>query len=561
MRFITVILIFFVSNQLAGQCDTLRYIHPIFNSITVHSDVVYGEGQVWYFPYNNTELTMDIYEPEDDTLSNRPLMVWVHPGGFLAGSKDADDMVALCDSFARRGYVTASINYRLGFNPLSSNSAERAVYRGVQDTRAAIRFLKENYQNYGIDTNYTFVGGSSAGGFAALHLAYMNQNQAPSSIDGGLTYPDLGCLDCSGNNFQHSSQPDAIVNLYGAIGDSSWITASDTIPALLAHGTNDGVVPYGVGHPFGVFTTPITHGSRSISNQLSSLNIAHESLVFQGEGHEPHGTSNGNFNGAPTPYWDTIFSAIQAHYFTILKPDIPIINVPEEVCLFDTIVVQATAGDFFCWSGANVEIIEETGNSATIVFTETGPQSINVRNYSSVRAHGFGQSATVMVNDLPNSTFDYTLDPPNVNFSASTLGYTNYIWNFDDGTVINGISPVHTYSFPGIYFPSLTVTDANGCSSSSSVTIDYSTLLTMENNIEDQVIIYPNPFSSLLNISAYEAIQTIQIFDGLGREVFKEDIATTKEASLNLTSLSNGFYTIRITFSDHRIYTGKIEKL
>jgi acetyl esterase/lipase len=132
-----------VTNVAYGQCDTNRYKTPIFNAVFKHADILYGEGQVWNIPYNNTDLKMDIYEPIGDTLLQRPLMLWVHPGGFLLGDKGVDDMVALCDSFAKRGYVTASIGYRLGFNPASAESAERAVYRGTQDIRAAIRYFKE----------------------------------------------------------------------------------------------------------------------------------------------------------------------------------------------------------------------------------------------------------------------------------------------------------------------------------------------------------------------------------------------------------------------------------
>lgn len=70
-------------------------------------------------------------------------MIWAHPGGFLVGDKQADDMIALCDTFARRGYVTASIMYRLGFNPFDGQSAERAAYRANQDGRAAIRYRRK----------------------------------------------------------------------------------------------------------------------------------------------------------------------------------------------------------------------------------------------------------------------------------------------------------------------------------------------------------------------------------------------------------------------------------
>jgi acetyl esterase/lipase len=273
---------------------------------------------VWYIPYSNQDLLMDVYEPLGDDNLKRPLMIWVHPGGFLLGDKEAEDMVALCDSFTRRGYVTASVGYRLGFNPVDSESAERAVYRGTQDVRAAIRYLKEYASVFGIDTTSIFLGGSSAGGVATLHVAYLDQEEAPTVVYGdGNLVPNLLSLDSSGNFFNHTVELKGIVNMWGALGDSTFIDSDETTPALLIHGTADAVVPFGVGNPFGVFTTPLVHGSRAISNQLASLSIPHANLFFEGQDHEPHGTSNGYWEDSlPTAYWDTIFNAINWHYYT-----------------------------------------------------------------------------------------------------------------------------------------------------------------------------------------------------------------------------------------------------
>lgn len=562
LKYTLFIVILILTGFSFSQCDTLRYKSAIFDSVQVNSNVKYGEAQVWYFPYANTDLLMDIYEPINDTLTKRPLMIWVHPGGFLTGSKEAEDMVALCDSFAKRGYVTASINYRLGFNPLSASSAERAVYRGLQDARAAIRFLKENHLNYGIDTNYTFIGGSSAGGFSALHTAYLEQNEAPSSIDGGLTYPELGCLDCAGNSFQHNMDLKGIANLWGALGDSNWVSPYETVPALLIHGTEDGVVPFGAGHPFGVFTTPITHGSRSVSNQLNTYSIAHTTHFFEGEDHEPHGTSNGDFDGNPTPYWDTIFNAIQEHYYSILNPGSSLINATNEVCLFDTLEISATNGEYFCWSGTNYNIIEQNDSTLKLVFTAIGTQNIDVTNYSTLQAAGNGASVTILVRDLPNSNFDYTLDPPDVNFSASTLGYTNYIWDFDDGTVINGISPTYTYSNPDIYFPTLFVTDSYGCSSNTTQMIDYSTLETLKEETEDDLVIYPNPTTNQLKIESNLSIANIEIINEMGQRILVEPMeGEIPESSLNVSNLKQGIYILKITFYNSETSIVKFSRL
>jgi acetyl esterase/lipase len=562
LKFILACFSFIITSYLFAQCDTLRYQSAIFDSIETHSDVKYGEAQVWNFPYGNTDLFMDIYEPINDSLTKRPLMIWVHPGGFLLGSKEADDMIALCDSFAKRGYVTASINYRLGFNPLSVSSAERAVYRGLQDARAAIRFLKENHLNYGIDTNYTFIGGSSAGGFSALHTAYLEQSEAPSSIDGGLTYPDLGCLDCSGNNFQHDMDLKGVVNLWGALGDSNWVSPYDTVPALLIHGTEDGVVPFGTGHPFGVFTTPVTHGSRCVSNQLNAYNIDHTTHFFEGQDHEPHGTSNGDFDGvAPTPYWDTIFKAVEKHYYSILNPGDAILNAPLEVCLFDTVEVSASNGDYFCWYGTNYNIIEQTDSTLKLTFTEVGNQTLSTINYSELWAAGNGASTSILVRDLPNSSYDYTLSPPDVNFSANTLGYTNYVWDFDDGTVLNGIAPTHTYTSPNVYYPTLFVTDSYGCSNSTSQMIDYSTLQLNSEELKDLFIVYPNPSQDKLHIKSNHLINEVSVFNNLGKQVHIFMYENSENYyTLDISSLPSGIFTLKARLDDRAVRIMKFNK-
>lgn len=533
--------------QAFSQCDTLRYKHAIFNDVTVHKDIKYGEGQVWNIPYNNTDLFMDIYEPTNDTLTKRPLMIWVHPGGFLNGSKEAEDMVALCDSFARRGYVTVSIDYRKGFNPLSTNSAERAVYRGTQDARSAIRFMKEYRNDYGIDTNYTFIGGSSAGGFSSLHTAYLEQHEAPSSIQGSLGVPNLGDLDDSGNPYMHEMNLTGIVNLWGAIGDSNWVSSHETVPALLVHGTNDGTVPYGVGHPFGVFTTPITHGTRSVSNQLDLHGITHQTLVFPGEGHEPHGTSNGDFEGnPPTPYWDTIFDAVRDHYFATIEPSEAVINSDDFVCLGDTITISAVNGNTFCWSGTNMEIINDNGSSIDVVFNETGSQSVEVVNYSSIRANGKMQSKSIYVHPLPDANFDFNITTEDVTFSAETLGYADYFWDFGDGVTDEGFEVDHIYTTPGVYEVKLTTVDANGCSSTEIKTIDMSTL-----NIDDfaktDLNMFPNPSTGITELKASTTISNVEIYDLTGKKVLEKNIQN-EEGSFSVESLNAGNYFTHVFF-------------
>ncbi|MFM7662685.1 MAG: carboxylesterase family protein, partial [Bacteroidota bacterium] len=156
-----------------NPCATGRYATDVFANYTTTSDIVYGQNTSWNGA--STTLKLDIYQPTGDTETNRPLIIWVHGGSFIAGSKTDGDMVAFSQKFTKKGYVCASIDYRLGFFPFDSANAVKAVVRAVQDLRAAVRFFykdKQTTDTYKIDTNNIYVGGSSAGAITSLHLAY-----------------------------------------------------------------------------------------------------------------------------------------------------------------------------------------------------------------------------------------------------------------------------------------------------------------------------------------------------------------------------------------------------
>lgn len=548
MRYLTFSLLLFFSSNYSNsqvQCDTNRYKLPVFNSVYKHANVKYGEGQVWNIPYNNTDLFMDVYEPVGDSIQKRPLMIWVHPGGFLTGNKEAQDMVAFCDSFARRGYVTASIGYRLGFNPLSVASAERAVYRGTQDVRAAIRYLKEFSTVYQIDTNSIFLGGSSAGGFATLHVAYLDQNEAPTSIAGDLLSPDLGCLDCSGNTFNHSVGLKGIVNLWGALGDSTFINADETVPALLIHGIADGVVPFGTGHPFGVFTTPIVHGSRAVSNQLNSFGIPHTTHFFPGQDHEPHGTSNGTFDGPPTPYWDTIFNAVKQHYWELLKPQpIALIGV-HQVCQNDIVTYSLATYSSFktCWEAQGGTILSSSENEISIQWNSVGQHSISYRTFSENFAAGDLISFDVLVNPLPDASFSYNQSLNSFDFSATETA-DSYVWQFAGIGASTQQNPSFMFPLNGDFVVRLSVTDGNGCSSSSEQEVSVSGLSVLA--IQANAIhVYPNPAHEFITIDGVEGA-----FSLVWKNVLGQQLAVQQSNSSYLIAIPNectsGLYWIEI---------------
>ena len=307
-----------------------RYLDDVFENVDISEGVVYGNAPdlpfIFLFEWNTVDidLDMDIYEPSNDSELQRPVIIFLHPGAFFSGSNQSDDMVSLSIDAAKKGYVAISANYRLGLNIVSTYSGERAVYRGVQDISALIRYLREHSEDLRIDSDKIFIWGSSAGAFIGLHLAYSDDSERPESTYGGINDPDLGCIDCEGNNYNHNSRPNALVSCWGAIGSLDWIDPDDNIPAIMFHGASDLVVPYDYGLPFTInIALPVVYGSNQIYDRLNLLNIQSEAYIEEGEGHEYWGSLNGNWVSGPNDY----YYQIQDNSFNFLYSQLNAIEI------------------------------------------------------------------------------------------------------------------------------------------------------------------------------------------------------------------------------------------
>lgn len=471
-------------------CEQERYQNRIFEEVYVNKDVVYGQAEQWSFPFSIIDLHMDIYEPIGDTLSKRPLMIWAHPGAFITGQKDVDDMVALCDTFAKRGYVTASIQYRLGYNPFDSESAERAVFRGTQDGRAAFRYFKEFHSIYDIDTTRMFIGGSSAGGFLSLHLAYLQEEERPEST------LDMPCLDCSGNDYQHTVDPLGIVSMWGALGDSSYRDENDTLPVLLIHGTADAVVSYGVGSPFDLDFLPVSHGSGPIANQSEALGLPYELVAIEGEDHEPHGASNGTFEGEPTEYWDTILNRVGNFYFDLIKPQTSNIIGEPIFCLDGTNAIYSVPfklGSKYCWEIEGGDIIENNSNEIVVAWEGTGVGILRVQELNEVNCKGDWVEKEVNLLSIPEANFSFVETDGSIQFIDNSINASSWSWDFGDGNVSNEQNPMHTYGEEGSYVVTLQAVSLDGCAQSFSDTLSTISTSLVDLNLSDGIQVFPNP--------------------------------------------------------------------
>ncbi|MEM6269281.1 MAG: alpha/beta hydrolase [Bacteroidota bacterium] len=229
------------SGETAGN---KRYNNLIFANVDITSDVVYGramtQGGV------DTELTLDIYEGQGDTESNRPVIIIAHGGGFTGGTKEEEAELAIY--LARAGYLVASIKYRLLDQERNRSRIRKAVVDAALDMKAAVRFFRQDAATagrYRIDSTKIFVGGYSAGAFAALHCGLVQASE--TNLLGGAEI--TGHIEAQGGwegnsgNPGHSSSVTGVFSQSGAVISADLVSAGD--PAVYSvHGTNDQVVPY-----------------------------------------------------------------------------------------------------------------------------------------------------------------------------------------------------------------------------------------------------------------------------------------------------------------------------
>ena len=237
-------------------------------------------------------LRLDLYLPKNDTLSHRPLVMLMHGGSFYFGTRKDPAIAQWCEHLASLGYVAASIDYRMGFVPTAPD-IERAGYRAIQDAHAALRYLVANQDKYGIDTSFIFVGGCSAGAITALGLAFMTNETRPGASYATSSSRDLGDIETSGNNLKNRFSIKGVVDMWGALPDTSMMR-SRNMPILAFHGDKDDIVPYDHNYPFeraGEIKKLLTNkmfGSSCIVDYAQRHGRKAKLYTFEGFKHSPH---------------------------------------------------------------------------------------------------------------------------------------------------------------------------------------------------------------------------------------------------------------------------------
>jgi acetyl esterase/lipase len=236
------------SNNL--KIEKVRYLDNIFDSINIQKDVFFGtsvnEKGV------NENLKLDIYSPEDDEIQNRPVIVWIHGGGFRHGNdKTQSYIVEMAHRFTRKGYVCLAIDYRLRENPKEDPAG--TISDAVEDALKGLDWLRKNSESLKIDVSKIVIGGGSAGGMLGCNLCFNDRPDNKTDKNGIVGF----------------------VNLWGT-PDIIWgeldVDKNDP-PTIIVHGTDDKLVAYS--------------NSAALAEKLKANNVKHELITIEGAGHTP----------------------------------------------------------------------------------------------------------------------------------------------------------------------------------------------------------------------------------------------------------------------------------
>ena len=223
---------------------------------------------VYITRYDTLDLYMTIYEPIE--LKSDYVILYMHGGAFISGSRNDSMVVEYCTAMSERGFRVVAIDYRLrmeGFRAkgiMLVQTLQNAIYQAVEDCSAAVVYLIEKE---GVESDKVILAGSSAGAIRALETDYLHSNGCCYTALLPDTLRFAGVLSYSG----------AILSTSGLVD-----YARCPAPTMLFHGTKDNIVTYNTIKMFGYELC----GSSSLVRRLKKYNCPYYIRRYEGLSHE-----------------------------------------------------------------------------------------------------------------------------------------------------------------------------------------------------------------------------------------------------------------------------------
>ncbi len=211
---------------------------------TVYLDSQYGSKKAFSnvaYTALDPSLLLDVYMPTGaNHIARFPAFIIMHG---LGGKKENDQIVKLCQNWAKRGYVTVAISYTLG---------------EVNTAAEAVRWMRANADTYKVDPSRIAIGGESAGAMTAMMTAFYETSDTGTKAIGPNAHVSV-VLDLWG--------PSAVLFVFDLIPD---VDKNDP-PVFIVHGTADTIVIY--------------QNSVNLANRLKSVGVDYKFFTIQGAEH------------------------------------------------------------------------------------------------------------------------------------------------------------------------------------------------------------------------------------------------------------------------------------
>jgi len=211
------------------------------------TDVVYGEA-------GGQRLKLDFAKPTLCRDQKVPLVIYVHGGGWRSGDKSGAFQRGDSRMLFQLGFAVASINYRLA--PQSHFPAQ------IHDCKLAVRYLRNNAEELGIDPDKIGIWGSSAGGHLVSLMGTANESDGLEGpgLEGissrvSAVVDHFGPTDLTVDSSQTTNEgrsmvldflgcmPSDCMGLASQASPVSYVTPDDP-PVLILHGEKDTLVPF-----------------------------------------------------------------------------------------------------------------------------------------------------------------------------------------------------------------------------------------------------------------------------------------------------------------------------
>ncbi len=238
----------------------LVLIFVIITAATLSAQSTIQKETLIYATKEGKELRLDKYVDNGTKfLGKRPVMIYVHGGGFSMGSSKNALQIKYNKHFAAQGFVSISINYRLGLTPGAQPDMEtinKAVSIAYEDLIDATAFIISKSKAWNIDTEKIIISGGSAGAITCLNAEYAICSQGKFSERLPKDFNYAGVISHAGNVIVQQDTLD-------------W--KKTPCPMLLMHGSADAQVTFNSSK----FSNTLFAGSNYIHKQFEKMNVPH----------------------------------------------------------------------------------------------------------------------------------------------------------------------------------------------------------------------------------------------------------------------------------------------